>query len=151
METDGLFTVRRACDEDAAAIVELVRLLARIEGGRSPLDEDGVRMYLEGGGGGILLAESGGSVIGLLSFSIRPDLLHAAPVCRIEELIVGEEHRGRGAGTILLDGLMKELPVDCAEVSAAVMPDNSQALAFYDSHGLSERIILLEKHFLSGE
>lgn len=151
MGSENLFPVRRAGEGDAAAILELVRLLARIEGGSSPLDEDGVRMYLGGGDRGILLAESGDSVIGLLSFTIRPDLLHSAPVCRIEELIVSEDHRGRGVGSSLMTALMTELPDGCAEISVGVMPDNASAVAFYDRHGLSDRIILLEKHLPRGE
>ena len=80
--------VRQAVTQDAHRVVELVQQLAATIGEDSPVSATTVEDFLAYPGSGVLLAEEGGRVVGLLSYSVRPNLYHAANVCLIEDLIV---------------------------------------------------------------
>jgi ribosomal protein S18 acetylase RimI-like enzyme len=85
---------------------------------------------------------------GVLTYSVRPDLYHAAPTGLIEELVVRQSMRGQGVGGALLDELFSRLTaLGCAEVSVTTMPDNAAAIEFYKAHGLTDEALFLEKHF----
>src|SRR5512143_3460418 len=130
-------TVRPAASTDAHAVVELIGELARNYGETSPITPAVVQEYLAFPGNNVLLAEEGGLVAGLLSYSLRPNLYHAANSALIEELVVRESARGQGVGSALMSELLRRLPSqDCAEVSVTTMPDNERAIRFYRSHGL---------------
>ena len=140
--------LRAATTEDTDAIIRLVRDHAAIVGEQNPITASYVAAYLAFEHNSILLAESDGRIIGLMSYSIRPDLQHAANVCLIEELIVASEWRRQGVGRALMTRLFDRLnSFQCAEVSVAVMPDNSSAIRFYQSQGLTDEALFLEKHF----
>jgi len=140
-------TVRQAAPTDAPAIVELIGELARTLGGTSPITQDYVGEYIAFPGSSILLAQEDGRVAGLLSYSLRPNLYHAANSALIEELVVRESARGRGVGSALMSELLRRLPSQgCAEVSVTTMPDNERAIRFYRSHGLVDEAVFLEKH-----
>jgi ribosomal protein S18 acetylase RimI-like enzyme len=85
-------------------------------------------------------------VIGLLSYSVRPDLYHAGDCCLIEELVVRDGRRGQGAGSALIEELLIRVK-DCAEVGLGVMADNESAIRFYRKHGFGDEALLLERHF----
>jgi ribosomal protein S18 acetylase RimI-like enzyme len=121
--------------------------MASLGGGQSTITEEYVNEYLSSAVSRILLAVQG-QVVGLLSYSIRPDLYHAANSCLIEEIIVQESSRSQGVGSALIAELFSRLEAHrCAEVSLAVMPENTQAIRFYRTHGLTEEALFLEKHF----
>jgi ribosomal protein S18 acetylase RimI-like enzyme len=141
-------TIRSAPIEGAAAIVRLISEMAGMDGDKSPIDQDYVAHYLSRPHSYVLLAEEEGQVIGLLNYSIRPNLYHAGDGCLIEQLIVQESARCRSVGGALIEGLFQCLAaLGCVEVSVSVMPDNRRAISFYKSHGLTEEAVLLEKHF----
>jgi len=140
--------VREATLVDASAIVRLIGEHAVSSGEQTPVTEIYVATYLASSTSRILLAEVRNRVVGLLGYSIRPDLFHAGPSCLLEELIVEEAARGQGVGSALVNELLSRLtPLACAEVSVAVMPDNYRAIKFYRAHGLTEEALYLEKHF----
>ncbi len=140
--------IREAELADAADIVRLINELAALDGEQSPLTEAYVATYLSSAVSKILLAERQQSSVGLLSYSLRPDLYHAALSCLVEELIVQEDARGQGAGRALMVELLARLAtLDCAEVSVATLPANTRAINFYRTHGLAEECLFLEKHF----
>ena len=144
-------TVRPATSTDAPAIVELIGELARNYGETSPITQEFAREYLAFPGNSILLAEEEGRVAGLLSYSLRPNLYHAANSALIEELVVRASARGRGVGSALMSELLRRLPSQgCAEVSVTTMPDNDGAIRFYRSHGLVDEAVFLEKHLFTG-
>lgn len=94
------------------------------------------------------MAEQHGGVIGLLSYSLRPDLYHAGEACLIEELVVEASQRGQGVGSALLTELLLRIAAaGCVEVALAVMPDNAPAIKLYHEHGLTDEALFLEKHF----
>ena len=114
----------------------------------TPITEEYARRFLKSEGAGILLAEETGKMIGLLSFTLRPNLFHAADSGLIEDLIVRASARGRGVGKALMDALLDRLQANgCAEVSVSTMADNIQAQRFYRSHGLVDEALFLERHF----
>ncbi|WP_066906426.1 GNAT family N-acetyltransferase [Millisia brevis] len=67
-----------------------------------------LRSLLTGGQTLALLAESGGSAIGIALITLRPNVWYDGPVALLDELYVTPEHRGHGAGALLL-GLMTEI------------------------------------------
>lgn len=135
--------VREATVADSHSVVELIRQL----GDDAEVTEDYVRYYLSGKDRQILLAQRGGIVQGLLSYSLRADLYHAGNSVLIEELVVDVECRGEGIGGALINALFERLAaLDCKEVCLAVMPDNEDAIRFYKAHGLMEEALFLEKH-----
>jgi ribosomal protein S18 acetylase RimI-like enzyme len=139
--------VRDAVLADGEAVVELIRELAEGEGESSPLDRGFVARYLESPISRILLAEEQGQVVGLLSYSIRPDLYHAGHTALIEELVVAAGRRGQGIGSALMAELLERAARQgWAEVSVSTMPDNAGAQRFYRRHGLGEEAVFLEKH-----
>lgn len=139
--------IRDAQRGDEPAVVALIQEMAAGDGGSSPLGAAFVTAYLSNPGSGILLAELEGEVAGLLSYSLRPDLYHAAPAALAEELVVHAPLRGRGVGGALLQAfLARAAEKGCVEVSIAVMPDNQEAQRLYRAHGLTEEAVLLERH-----
>ena len=140
--------VREATLVDASVIVRLIGEHAASSGEQSPITEAYVATYLASSTSRVLLAEVQNRVVGLLSYSLRPDLFHAGPSCFLEELIAEETARGQGVGSALVTELFSRLtPLACAEVSVAVMPDNHRAIKFYRAHGLVEEALYLERHF----
>jgi ribosomal protein S18 acetylase RimI-like enzyme len=140
--------IRPAGPADASAVVRLVQELAQTGGWQSPLDEAYARHYLSSPGSQILLAEKDGEILGLLSYSQRPNLFHAGQTALIEELIVAEGGRSQGVGGALMEYLLPRLEKDgFAEVSVSTMLDNAGAIRFYKSHGLVDEALFLEKHF----
>jgi len=140
--------VREAGPPDAASIVRLIREMAAQEDEQSRINAEYVDEYLSSPVSRILLAEVRGHPAGILSYSLRPDLYHAAASCLIEALIVQEDLRDQGVGSALLKELFFRLEASrCAEVALAVMPHNVRAIHFYRRHGLTEEAVLLEKHY----
>ncbi len=145
---DKQIQTRLAGVDDTAEVVRLVKALALDDGEVSPVSEAYVSEYLAFPGSNILLAVEGVQVLGLLSFSIRPNLYHAGGSCLIEELIVDERARSRGIGGLLVEAVKKRAEAaGCAEISVSTMPDNSGAIRFYHSHGFGDEAVYLEQHF----
>jgi ribosomal protein S18 acetylase RimI-like enzyme len=139
--------VREAQPTDAPAIVRLLREHAALAGEASPIAEAYVVHHLAGPESHVLLAEAAGESVGLLAYSVRPDLYHAGPVCLIEELVVRAAWRRRGIGGALMAQLARRLAErGVIEVSVAVMPANTGAVAFYRAHGLTGEALALERH-----
>lgn len=142
-------TIQYATAADAQAITDLVQAEAAATGWDSPLVPAYVSGYLASPISRILLARENGSVVGLLSYSTRPDLFHAGECCLIEELVVAEDRRSQGIGGLLLDHVMECARQNgWAEIALGVMPDNVRAQEFYHRHGLLDCALLLERHFL---
>jgi ribosomal protein S18 acetylase RimI-like enzyme len=141
--------IRPAVEQDSVSIERLISELAESIGETSPISAQYVTQYLETPGGFILLAEKSRQVVGLLSYSIRPNLYHAADSCLIEEFVVRQSERGKGIGGELLEALFQQLASqNCAEVSVTTMPDNQKAIDFYKAHGMVDEAVFLEKHFI---
>jgi PhnO protein len=144
-------TIRTAVESDSASISRLITELAENSGEASPITAQYAARYLAYPGSHVLLAEIQQQVVGLLSYSIRPNLYHAGDSCLIEEFIVQQSARAQGIGGQLLEALFRQLAsLNCVEVSVTTMPDNQQAISFYKSHGMVDEALFLEKHFIQG-
>jgi ribosomal protein S18 acetylase RimI-like enzyme len=144
-----MIPIREAQPSDAAAIAALIHELAESSGETSPITAEYARHYLAQPGSRALLAVQQEGVIGLLSYSIRPNLYHAANSAQIEELVVASAWRGKGVGGALLEALLLRLEAaGVAEVSVTTLPDNEDAIRFYRSHGLVDEAVFLEKHWV---
>ncbi|MBN1660715.1 MAG: GNAT family N-acetyltransferase [Anaerolineae bacterium] len=140
--------VREAIPEDAAAVVRLIRELAAAEGETTPINEPYAVSYLNTPGNGVLLAELDGEPVGLISYSVRPNLYHAGYSASIDELVVVSGTRDQGVGGVLIEHLLAHLEArGCVEVSVTTMPGNEGAQRFYRAHGLVDEAVFLERHF----
>jgi ribosomal protein S18 acetylase RimI-like enzyme len=139
--------IREARLQDSTAIVRLICEHASLTNETSPLTEAYLATYLASPISTILVAEADRHVVGLLSWSVRPDLYHAGDVCLIEELVVKQERRDQGIGGTLMQELFARLASHgCVEIAVAVMPENADAIRFYRSHGLCDQALSLELH-----
>ncbi len=143
----GIGIVRAtAADEDT--IARLIRELAESSGGKSGVDGAYVGRYIGFPGRTVLLAEMADERVGLLAFSLNPNLYHAGDGCLIEDLYVRPAWRGRGVGKALVAHVMIEAARQgWAEVSVSTDLDNRAVLSLYRGMGLVEEYVLLEKHF----
>ena len=139
--------LREATSVDAPPVVTLITALARVMDVVTPVDEAYVRDYLASPGSGILVADEAGDVIGLLSYSIRPSLVHAGRSCVIEELVVDQTTQRQGVGARLVEDLLRRAAEwGCVEVSVTTLAGQRGAIEFYKARGFSEDAVLLEKH-----
>jgi len=137
-------TIREAIHADATDVVRLIQ--TSVDTG-SPLTEEYVHEYLDSPKSKILLAEKDGKSVGLLSYSIRPDLWHATMCCFIEEITVDEPERGKGIGTQLIQFVMDKMKKSgCAEIVLIVDKENIAAQHLYKRLGIDEEALCLEKH-----
>ena len=141
--------IRRATESDLPAIerlvVELVGSLADGEGASVETALENSRSVLRDASARILLAEDGGAVVGLISFSARRTLTHEGLSGLIDELVVAEGHRGGGVGRQLVRAAVqccREL--GCCEVEVSTESSNAGARGFYRSCGFEERGVILE-------
>ena len=140
--------VFEARSNDAERVVEMMAVLAAQEGAQSALTPVYVEKYLLTEGSRVLMARAGRKSLGMLSFSIRPDLFHGAQACLIEALVVCEEARGQGVGSALLkECLAIARKAGCAEASVSTMEDNLKAIEFYKKHGFEGGALFMEIHF----
>ncbi len=143
----GSVDLREATSVDAPAIVALTRALASVIGVVTPVDEAYVREYLASTGSGILVADDSGEVIGLLSYSLRPSLVHAGRSCLIEELVLTQTAQRRGIGAQLVEDLLRHAAGwGCIEVSVTTLAGQRGAIDFYKARGFSDDAVFLEKH-----
>jgi ribosomal protein S18 acetylase RimI-like enzyme len=140
--------IRKAVEQDIPEITKLIRELAASINEESPVTEEYVKGYLHNPMCYILVAETDNKIVGLISYSIKPNLYHASNSCIIEELVVSKNFRYKGIATQLISQLMEELKsIECAEVSVSTEFTNEKAVAFYKKHGFEDESLFLEKHF----
>ena len=142
------YSIRTARSEDAGAIAQLIQELATAIGEDSPITAAYAGIFLVFQGCGVLLAEQDDGIVGLLSYSMRPNLYHAGPCGLIEELLVRDTVRGQGIGKGLIRAALRLFEtMGCAEASVSTMPDNEGALRLYRAMGFGDEAVLLEHHF----
>ena len=141
-------SIRDAQPADTPVIVELIRELARTEDVDSGVTPELVADYEARDDSGILVAELGGAVVGLLSWFVRPGLFHGGHWGYIDELVVTAAARGQGIGDALMSAAMGRFAAaGCVEVAVSTVFGNDRAAALYRKHGLVDEALQLEKHF----
>ncbi len=146
-ETAGVI-IRDARPGDEPVVVELIRELARTEDVESGVTVELLREYQARDDSGILVAELGGEVVGMLSFFRRPGLFHGGHWGYVDELIVTATDQGKGIGDALMTAVMGRFEAaGCVEVAVSTVFGNDRAAALYRKHGLVDEALQLEKHF----
>ena len=139
--------IRYATAADVDDVERLIREMARALGDRFEMGDGYPAVFLAHPDTGIVLAELGGRAVGLLAYSIRPNLFHGGPAGVIEEFVVEADVRRRGIGTALLDHILSLFEEkECVEVSLNTDLDNVRAQAVYRRVGLTEESLQLAMH-----
>ena len=132
-------TVRYAVHGDESAIVPLLQEFALATGTRCLAAEHTVSRYLAAADETVLLAVEDEAAVGLLSYSIRPDLLSGVAVAGIEVFVVLAERRGEGIGTMLLSAARHMLhEAEVRMLTAHVGAENAYAQHMLFAAGLTE-------------
>jgi ribosomal protein S18 acetylase RimI-like enzyme len=140
--------IREACPDDVPRILDLIRQLGETDQPGQNASPGHVLSTLAHPAVLILVAETGGVVVGLLSCTVRPNLYHGSDAAHVDELVVDRDHRGRGIGSLLLQEFLRRMQAQrCAEVSVGVLQDNLGAQSLYRKLGFIEEVLLLERHF----
>jgi N-acetylglutamate synthase-like GNAT family acetyltransferase len=144
--------IRRARPEDEAAIAALIEELALAT-------DSAVAPGLVGRFGRMLSldhravwgAEDEGHLVGVMTGSLRPTLLHAVPSALIDELVVAAQARGRGVGQALVETMVAWASErEASEVEVSAVADNYRARAFCQRCGFAKEALLLELELVNG-
>lgn len=134
--------VREASEGDAEGIHALACDLAEVIGDSTPSPEAvhaRLRELLEEPRAEVLVAESGGEVVGAVSFWVKPDLAHGDTVAEVPMLAVSEENRREGVGQALMDEVRERAAArGAALIELVIVPANVVARDFYRSLGFVE-------------
>src|SRR5437016_1506436 len=85
----------------------------------------------------ILVADVGGTAVGLAHLQVTPALERDRPVARIGALVVDDAHRGRGIGRALVQALEDEARLrGCGLLFLTTSEHRDDAHAFYERLGL---------------
>jgi GNAT superfamily N-acetyltransferase len=126
--------VRDARLGDASRLVELIAELG------FTVDLAGVTerlSVLAANGEPVIVAESGGVLVGMLDWHVMPTIHRPKPVGRIVALLVTEALRGRGVGTALVSEAEARMRVrGCEKMEVTSNLRLARAHAFYERYGL---------------
>jgi N-acetylglutamate synthase-like GNAT family acetyltransferase len=116
-----MLLVRQATVEDRNGIFALLKELLGSTGLESPINQPGAleayRQIIEDHKGTFLVAEEGENLLGLISLSYPIAVRCGGIYACIEEFIVSEKARGKGAGSRLLEAAKrKAAQMGCHEV-----------------------------------
>jgi GNAT superfamily N-acetyltransferase len=131
--------IRKGTKEDLPRVLELVKELALFE--RAPHEvTNTIALMEEDGFGphpvyGFFVAESSGRIIGLSLYYWRYSTWKGKRLY-LEDIIVTESHRGKGAGKLLFEETMrKALEEKCTGMMWQVLDWNEPAIDFYRKYG----------------
>ncbi len=134
-------SIRKGEKADIPAMVELLTQLFSIEADFQAAPEKqtkGLELLLRHPDAVIWLAESGGAVVGMITVQVLLSTAEGAAVGLIEDLVVAESWRRRGAGRQLLraaEAWAAEQGLTRLQLLAD--RENAAALAFYRQQGWS--------------
>ncbi|MEX2231875.1 MAG: GNAT family N-acetyltransferase [Cyclobacteriaceae bacterium] len=132
-------TIRQGKKEDLPRVLELIKELATFE--RAPHEVTNTVGHLEQDGFGphpvygFFVAETGDNIIGLSLYYWRYSTWKGKRLY-LEDIIVTESERGKGAGKLLFDRTMqKALEENCTGMMWQVLEWNEPAINFYKKYG----------------
>lgn len=133
-------SVRRAVPADGPRILDLDRELARFEKLVPPDEEEGRRLlawiFEEKRLEALVAEEDGGGVVGIALFYEGLGTFRAKPFLYLEDLVVSEEGRSRGAGEALMAALAREvISRGALRLEWSVLDWNARAISFYERLG----------------
>ena len=135
--------VRGATTEDVKTIHALAGELAGVVGDSSPALEavrERLSELLEEPRARVLVAEDvDGTVVGMASLWIKPDLAHGDTVIEVPTLVVAEGSRRGGVGKMLMEEIQRLAAENDANlIELVATPGNVPARNFYKSLGFVE-------------
>ncbi len=133
------YTIREAKRSDVPAILRLVQELAEYEKEPEAVEVSVQQMQEDGFGSSpkfhCFVAESESGIIGMALVYPRYSTWKGT-VLHLEDLIVTEQERGSGAGTALLNSVVKYgSSLGVKRISWEVLDWNDPAIDFYESKG----------------
>ena len=141
--------VRKATESDLAAIgkllAELIHALDNTEGIDVGTAAKTCQRLLSDANSHFLVAESKGTPLGFVNFTVRQTVLHRSPSATIDELVVAKEYQRKGVGERLVLSVIGECErLGCCEVEASTEKTNVKARRFYKQCGFGEKGTLFE-------
>jgi ribosomal protein S18 acetylase RimI-like enzyme len=134
--------VREARKGDVEAVHALACELARTIGDDLPAFKDVEARFLElleERRARVLVAESGGEMVGVASLWVKGDLAHGDTVIEVPMLAVRREYRRSGVGKELMAEVQRiALEKDAKVIELVTTRGNRAAKAFYRSLGFTE-------------
>jgi ribosomal protein S18 acetylase RimI-like enzyme len=138
-----------ATESDLDAIVSLLRELVDTVEDQRGIDikaaAENLVALLGDSNSHLLVARSGGEVVGFVDFIVRRTTLHAGPSGLVDELVVRSNLRGSGVGRSLVIAaadICRHL--GCVELEVSTEKTNAAARRFYRQCGFDEDAVLLE-------
>jgi GNAT superfamily N-acetyltransferase len=134
-----MITIRPGRKSDLPRVLELVRELAEYEKAPHEVINTVAQMEQDGFGPnpifGFYVAEDASQIIGLSLYYWRYSTWKGKRLY-LEDIIVTESHRGKGAGKMLFDKTMeKALEENCTGMMWQVLAWNEPAINFYKKYG----------------
>lgn len=132
-------TIREGTKQDLSRVLELIKELAEYERAPHEVINTVEQMEKDGFGPnpiyGFFVAEENGHIIGLSLYYWRYSTWKGKRLY-LEDIIVTESHRGKGAGKLLFDRTMqKSLDENCSGMMWQVLEWNEPAINFYKKYG----------------
>src|SRR5687768_584262 len=134
-----IIKIREGRKEDLARVLELIKELALFERAPHEVTNTLVRLEEDGFGPhpvyGFFVAELADKIIGLSLYYWRYSTWKGKRLY-LEDIIVTESERGKGAGKLLFDRtMMKALEENCTGMMWQVLEWNEPAINFYKKYG----------------
>jgi GNAT superfamily N-acetyltransferase len=148
------FNVRAAGQDDVEQLCQLLAQLFAQEAEFSPdpeLQAKGLLLILKRQDvGRILLAESGGQIIGMINLLYTVSTALGGRVALLEDMVVDRSFRGLGVGEKLLNAGLDQARADgCLRVTLLTDQDNEQAHSFYERNGFVRSPMIPFRRLLS--
>jgi len=138
-------TVRRAKREDAT---EIARLNAAFNDLRATPEQIAAQIDACAGIETMFLAEVDGTVVGMASLRLLPNICDPIPYAELTELFVEEAYRRRGVGRVLVEQIEQAARLAGAEQLVLLTAfKNSRAHAFYHTLGFAMYSFAMHKRF----
>jgi len=149
------FNVRLAAQDDVELLCRLLAQLFAQEAEFSPdpeLQAKGLLLILKGQDvGRILLAESGGQIIGMINLLYTVSTALGGRVALLEDMVVDGNFRGLGVGERLLNAGLDQAQADgCLRVTLLTDQDNGRAHSFYERNGFVRSPMIPFRRLLNG-
>jgi ribosomal protein S18 acetylase RimI-like enzyme len=145
--SDGsTITVREAVPSDSEALLRLLEEIMVHHGVTTP-PRDRLERTLAAVFGSdshlFLVAEEGGSILGMCALLMSISTWSADRVCEVQDVVVTTGRRGAGVGRLLLDAAANVARErGCVRLFLSAETPNLGAHAFYRSLGLQEKAVL---------